>query len=289
MSAQIEAGKERASGRDADVAGFKTVPFVVRVATAIGYAAAVFAAIWMGATATAVVFGIMSGMAAAEFYALTRREARLPNELFGVAAAAAMPLAAAIWGMSGLTSSLTALIAGSLVWHVVFRRTRLADTAVTLLGAVYTGFLLSYVVLIIENFSEGRVVALVLVVSVWANDSLAYLVGSVLGRHKMAPLVSPKKSWEGFFGGMAGTVGVWLAAPSLAGIDLSRGTAASVGLAVAIAAVIGDLAESRMKREAGVKDSGASLPGHGGFLDRLDSLILVCLVAYWLLWWSGLR
>jgi phosphatidate cytidylyltransferase len=127
------------------------------------------------------------------------------------------------------------------------------------------------------------------VLSVWANDSLAYFTGSLLGRHKMAPQISPNKSWEGFFGGTAATIAVWMAAPWIPGIRLDPLTAFVVGLGVAIAAVIGDLAESRMKREAGVKDSGRSLPGHGGFLDRLDSLILVCLVAYWLLWWSGLR
>lgn len=269
--------------------GIKTASFLLRAATAVGYAVSVLAALWFGPIATGVVFGIMAALAAGEFYALTRREARLPNEFLGVVASASMPLAAAAWGMSGLTSTLTALIAGSLVWHVVFRRTRLADTAVTLLGAVYTGFLLSYIVLIIENFSDGRVLAVVLVLSVWANDSFAYIVGSLIGRHKLAPQISPKKSWEGFFGGTVGTAAVWVIAAYMPFLELSLGTAIAVGAAVAVSAVIGDLAESRMKREAGVKDSGRSLPGHGGFLDRLDSLILVCLVAYWLLWWSGLR
>jgi phosphatidate cytidylyltransferase len=270
-------------------AGIKPASFLLRFATAVGYAVAVLAALWLGPLATGVVFGIMAGVAAGEFYGLTRREARLPNEFLGVAAAASMPLAATAWGMSGLTSTLTALIAGSLVWHTVFRRTRLADTAVTLLGTVYTGFLLSYIVLIIKNFSEGRALAVLLVLSVWANDSFAYFFGSLLGRHKMAPQISPAKSWEGFIGGSLGTIAVWMAAPWVPGIELAPATAFAVGLGVAIAAVVGDLAESRMKREAGVKDSGMSLPGHGGFLDRLDSLILVCLVAYWLLWWSGLR
>ena len=106
----------------------------------------------------------------------------------------------------------------------------------------------------------------------------------------MAPHISPKKSWEGFVAGSAGTIAVWVARAARSRRPASRcAQALLVGVAVALAAVVGDLAESRMKREAGVKDSGNSLPGHGGFLDRLDSLILVCLVAYWVLWWGGVR
>jgi phosphatidate cytidylyltransferase len=131
--------------------------------------------------------------------------------------------------------------------------------------------------------------SLVLVGSVWLNDVAAYFVGSLTGRHKMAPHISPKKSWEGFAAGMVASVGVWALVPLLPGAVLGWIPALTTGVAVALSSVVGDLAESRMKREAGVKDSGTSLPGHGGFLDRLDSLILVCLVVYWVLWWEGIR
>ena len=275
--------------------GIKPVGFMTRVATAVAYAAVVLGAIALGRYVTGLVFGLMAGVAALEFYTMSRREARLPNELFGVAAAGIMPMAAAFWGMAGLSAIMTALIIASLVWHVAFVRVRTADTAITVFGALYTGFLLAYLVLIIDVFSAGTILAFTVVVSVWANDSLAYLVGSMIGRHKMAPRISPKKSWEGFAAGLAGTVAVWVllvtvipqALPSLPETGLSLPGAVLTGLAVGIAVVIGDLAESRMKREAGVKDAGNILPGHGGFLDRLDSLILVCLVAYWMLWWAG--
>jgi phosphatidate cytidylyltransferase len=288
-----------ADGRLREPEGIKPQRLVVRIATSVIYAAVVLGAIWFGAhgplgrfqpVVLGIVIGVFAGFCASEFYALSRREARLPNDTFGVAAAAAMPVFAALWGMAGLTAVVTGLIAASLVWHVAFVRVRTADTALTVFGAVYTGFLLAYLVLILRVFSSGMLLAYAVVLSVWANDSLAYLVGSTLGRHKMAPRISPKKSWEGFIAGIAGSVCVWMALALLApaagvGVPLALG----VGLVVGFAVFVGDLFESRMKREAGVKDAGTLLPGHGGFLDRLDSLILVCLVAYWILWWGGVR
>ncbi len=80
----------------------------------------------------------------------------------------------------------------------------------TVFGAVYTGFLLAYLVLILRVFSSGMILAFAVVFSVWADDSLAYLVGSTFGRHKMAPRISPKKSWEGFIAGILGSMAVWL-------------------------------------------------------------------------------
>ena len=105
----------------------------------------------------------------------------------------------------------------------------------------------------------------------------------------MAPRVSPHKSWEGFVGGMVGTLAVWAILPFLQWKTLELPWSLLTGLAIGLAVVIGDLAESRIKREAGVKDSGKLLPGHGGFLDRHDSLILVSAVAWWMLWWGGIR
>jgi len=276
-------------------AGIKPAGLLTRLVTAVAYAAVILGSIALGRYATGVVFGFMSGAAALEFYAMSRREARLPNEFFGVAAAGFMPMAAALWGMAGLSAIMTALVAASLVWHVWFIRVQTADTAITVFGALYTGFLVAYLVLIIDVFSAGTILAFAVVVSVWANDSLAYLIGSMIGRHKLAPRISPKKSWEGFFAGLLGTLVVWVSLvtwipavlPVLPDTGLSLPWAVFTGITIGLAVVVGDLAESRMKREAGVKDAGTILPGHGGFLDRLDSLILVCLVAYWMLWWGG--
>ena len=296
----MDAGSSAGSkARVAQPGGIKPAGFLTRFVTSVLYAAVMLGSIWLGEygpfgrynpVILGVVIGVVAGFCAAEFYAMSRRESRLPNETFGVAAAVAMPVFAALWGPAGLTAIVTGLIAASLVWHVIFLRVRTSDTAITVFGAVYTGFLLAYLVLILRTFPEGVLLAFAVVFSVWANDTLAYLVGSTLGKHKMAPRISPKKSWEGFVGGMLGTVAVWVALAVFfpqAGVGLAL--AVSTGLCVGIAVIIGDLFESRMKREAGVKDSGTLLPGHGGFLDRFDSLILVSVVAYYLLVWGGAR
>lgn len=116
---------------------------------------------------------------------------------------------------------------------------------------------------------------------IWADDILAYVVGVNLGRRRLAVRISPKKSVEGAVGGLIGAVAAAVAASPWLGV--SRGAAAGIGLAVAVAAQVGDLVESALKREAGVKDSGRLLPGHGGLLDRLDSSLFALPVLYLLI------
>ena len=115
---------------------------------------------------------------------------------------------------------------------------------------------------------------------IWANDVLAYLVGMAAGRHRLFERLSPKKSWEGFFGGVSGTLLVGIAAARF--FDGNVWAWAGLALVVAVTGVWGDLAESMCKRAAGVKDSGALIPGHGGVLDRFDAVLLSapCVAAY---------
>ncbi len=267
--------------------GFSTL--AVRLGTALVVGVVMLAVvIWGRALGLGILLGAVAGLASAEFYTITRREHRLPNEVFGVLAAAAMPVAAALWGRLGLTATVTVLMVASLGWHVAFRQVRTADTAVTVFGAVYVGFLLAHLVLV-RTLDSGTELTLAVIVSVWANDVFAYLIGSTMGRHKLAPTISPKKSWEGLIAGTVFTIAIWMAVFFLTDPPLSLAGLALTGLAISVAAIVGDLFESRMKREAGVKDSGTLLPGHGGFLDRFDSLILVSVVAYYLLVWGGAR
>jgi phosphatidate cytidylyltransferase len=262
--------------------------FGVRTASALAVGAVLLVTLLFGGVwALAAVTALIAALATAELYALARRERRLPNELFGLVAVIALPFAAAAWGSDGVLPVLAWLVIASLGWHVAFRIVRLADTAVTVFGALYVGFGLAHLVLIRE-LPRGMAVALVMIIGIWANDVLAYVVGSAFGRHRLAPRISPKKSWEGLAAGTLGTLLAWVIGGAIADLGLAPGALAGIGLAASVASVTGDLAESRIKREAGVKDSGRLLPGHGGFLDRFDSFILVAVVTYYAVQIAGL-
>ena len=279
--------------------------FGVRAITAIVMGAALVAAdLWGGMAAWAFVVAVVIALCAIEFYAIMRTEHRRANEVFGVVAASLMPIAAALYatrllvgtgasssselGAVGLTAVVGGLILASLMWNVVFRQVTAADTRTTVFGALYTGFMLSHLVLM-RALDSGAELVLITLFSVWAMDVLAYLVGSAIGTHALAPHISPKKSWEGFLAGAVGTVAVWGVGWMLVKPALPLWWFLLTGLVVAVAALFGDLAESRLKREVHVKDSGRLLPGHGGFLDRFDSLIVVSVVVYYMLLFGGAR
>ena len=154
--------------------------------------------------------------------------------------------------------------------------------ALTLLGAVYLGGLGGSIAAlrIMGPLDEGPWRIVLLLAIVMTADTAAYFVGRLLGRHKLAPSISPGKTIEGAIGGLAGGVlGAW--AVSAAGLGLPLTHTVVVGLLVALAAIAGDLLESLLKRWAGVKDSGRLFPGHGGMLDRLDSLLFGAAVLYY--------
>ncbi len=125
------------------------------------------------------------------------------------------------------------------------------------------------------GYNAWRVVAFFSII--WANDIFAFLVGITLGRHRLCERISPKKSWEGFIGGIVAAMGAALLAAHLLGEDMAIW--AGLGILTALAAVAGDLVESMFKRAAGVKDSGAIMPGHGGWFDRFDAVLMAAPVA----------
>ena len=119
--------------------------------------------------------------------------------------------------------------------------------------------------------------------TIFASDSAAFLVGQALGRHRMAPSISPGKTWEGAIGGLLGAViiGVLFTLPTALGLPLSYGQAIVLSLLVSIFGQLGDLVESLLKRNMGMKESGKLIPGHGGVLDRIDSVVFSCMVVYY--------
>ncbi len=146
------------------------------------------------------------------------------------------------------------------------------------------GWLASHFVLLRET-DDGRSWVFLVLLTVWITDTGAYFVGRAVGRHKMAPTVSPGKTWEGAIGGQVAGFAAVVALNAV--LDLGMSTPEAIGLGLLLPAVgqVGDLAESAMKRGVGVKDSGWLVPGHGGIADRLDSLLFAAPVAYYFLQW----
>ena len=222
-----------------------------------------------------------AGICAGEFYYMLRADAKLPNEMLGIIAAVLYPISVFFFGLSGAFLVSLALLLALLVWYVFWMRARIPDVGVSFFGAAYCGMLLSGLVVVREALPApwGGVLVLGIFLSVWANDSFAYLAGSRFGKHKLAPRVSPKKSWEGFFAGLLGSALFWCLFTLIPGVNLSIPVAFVFGIVSGLAGVLGDLAESRIKRNVGFKDSGTLLPGHGGLLDRCDSLFLVAVTS----------
>ncbi len=161
--------------------------------------------------------------------------------------------------------------------------TRVLQAAWVVLDLVYAGGLLGCGSLL-RDAPDGRQLIFFVVSTTWAGDTAAYYVGSRLGKRPLAPRISPKKTVEGAIGGIAATVLVAAVGSVWVWPRLPVGTAIWVGGVVAVVGMLGDLAESAVKRAAGVKDSGAAIPGHGGVLDRLDSVVFACPVLYALIW-----
>ena len=159
----------------------------------------------------------------------------------------------------------------------LFRRsaTPLANLGATLLGVLYIAVPLSLLLYIPVLAGDGvwrPATVLCYIFIIWANDVFAYLVGMTFGRHRLCERLSPKKSWEGFFGGIAGAVAAGLVAAYV--LDANYWVWGGLALVAALSGVAGDLVESMFKRASEVKDSGHVIPGHGGVLDRFDALLL---------------
>jgi phosphatidate cytidylyltransferase len=148
----------------------------------------------------------------------------------------------------------------------------MSNLGITLFGILFIGFLLSHVSLV-RNMANGRWWVLFLIVTVWAGDIFAYLVGSLFGRHKLYPKISPNKTYEGLVGAVLGSVIVALAFSILFLPHLKKGVSVLLAIGIGVLGQVGDFTESMLKRSAQVKDSGSLFPGHGGMLDRVDSFL----------------
>lgn len=175
-----------------------------------------------------------------------------------------------------------ALIPIGIATRILFAKKTEQDVEISypLLGLLYiTVPLMLLNQLNMEISEDVSWLIIIILILIWVNDSFAYLTGMAIGKHKLFERISPKKSWEGFFGGILATVVVAWFFHGKVGID-GIGEWIFLALLVALSSVIGDFVESMFKRSAGVKDSGKLIPGHGGVLDRIDSILFVFPVVF---------
>jgi phosphatidate cytidylyltransferase len=183
------------------------------------------------------------------------------------------------WGVAGVGAGVAAVAFLRVVRDPAEFRGALLQAAWIVLWTAYVGGLLSFASPL-RALPEGRQLIYFLAFTTWAGDVGAFYIGSRFGQHLLAPRTSPRKTVEGALGGMATSMVVAIAGSPWIWPRLFWSEAAVIGLLLAAVGILGDLCESAMKRGAGVKDSGDLIPGHGGILDRLDSLMFACPVLY---------
>ncbi|MEA4882148.1 MAG: phosphatidate cytidylyltransferase [Clostridia bacterium] len=251
------------------------------------------ALVWLGGVPLAATLLFISLAGALEYAALTRRKAWAPSlpVLLGGTALFVVDAFATRGSLSEVV--LGAVLLGSLLAQVMrgSPANAVAGPSLELFGAVYCGWTASRFYLIRASLGDaGRGLAILTIALVWLNDMGAYFTGLLFGRRKLAPTLSPRKTIEGSLGGfvwaVAGSIVYkWIGGSTGIWTTLSWPQTIAIGLIVAACGQIGDLAESAMKRDAGVKDAGRLLPGHGGALDRFDSFFFVMpAVYYWFIW-----
>jgi phosphatidate cytidylyltransferase len=259
-----------------------------RVATAAVGIPIIFGLIWIGGWPYAVVAAAFLAIAAAEVQHLRwpwLSLATIASALVVFAVIVAIPAA-------GAEGAVTVGIFGLVVLAVeVWRPTIERLTSFRYWGGYTTGLAMAYVgtlgstIVLLREQDNGRDWVYLALFSTFAVDTAAYFVGRAIGRHKLVPAISPKKTWEGFFGGYAGGIAAVLLLNYFLGLRIDAGPAVLIALTLPVVAAVGDLFESWVKRRAGVKDASELIPGHGGVLDRLDSVLfvfpLVYVVARW--------
>lgn len=190
-----------------------------------------------------------------------------------------IPAAAWIGGIDAMVFALFGSILLSIFWTAIGEPDRpAASMASTVLAILWLPFFLSFGITLMQE-PDGSLLLMTTVLAVVASDTFGYIVGATLGKHRMAPKISPKKSWEGFFGSLLGAVGISILVTHFF-LDYPGWVGIIIGTVLMLAATAGDFAASMVKRDFGVKDMGTTLPGHGGVMDRLDSIVFAVPVGY---------
>ena len=266
-----------------------------RVITALWGIPLVIVAMWFDTplswfTVLAAVLGLLAVL---EFYELTGVSKVVPLAVFGLIFTFLFIINPHITynlNVPIVTLLLTAAVVLSLILLVFLpKREGLFNRwAWTIAGILYVGWLLSFLIALrlepgTAGFPDaGRNFVFLAILATFGSDTMAYFIGKAMGKHKLAPQISPGKTWEGTFGGILGAVIISLlfTIDTPLQLPLNYGQAILLGVLISVFGQVGDLAESLLKRNLGVKDSGKMMPGHGGVLDRTDSILFAGVVVY---------
>lgn len=267
-----------------------------RVLTAVVGLPLLLAAVWWGAPWLTLLVVVAAVLGVREFYRLIpfnspAATAGKPPFLLGAMWVVALVLGAqAATGVeSFLVISGGILAAGAFVtvlWFIAFYTGRRGHQAIIYLlaGGVYVGFLLAHGPAL-RQFGQpedlGRNYLLFALAAAFATDTGAFFIGRSLGRHNLAPSISPNKTWEGSAGGLASAVAASIILGQILDLVVPVWQQALLGATIGVVAQIGDLVESKLKRLSSVKDTGSIIPGHGGILDRLDSVVVSIPTVYY--------
>lgn len=255
---------------------------LIRTATGTVYVLATIGALLLGKVAFGIFFALAMAINLFEFYRLTQKGGYKPQTVTGLIIAVYLFFSVFLFQFYQMPANLflgivPLLLLIPLTEMSTKNNTPTTNIAITVMGLVYVALPFSSLILIVAPFNQqyGEYIPhflIALFAILWANDSGAYLVGSALGKHKLIERISPKKTWEGAIGGaiLAAVTSIVI----FSQMDkLNMTHAIIISLLTVVAGTLGDLTESMIKRHFNVKDSGSILPGHGGLLDRFDSLL----------------
>ncbi len=252
------------------------------VGTGLAFAGLVIGTLVAGKTAFFVLAFVAVLLAQAELYAVLKAAGFGPAVLVGLVCGAVCLIGAFVEGMPALALSLVLPLPLLLVWGMTVPLDRARSVlSSTYLGVIYGPFLVGFAVVVLRGV-DGLVLTATFVGMSAVHDSGAYLIGRKIGRHKMSPRTSPGKTWEGFLAGTLVTVALSCAVMPFIH-PFTFWLTLKLALVMSATSPLGDLAESLIKRDLGVKDMGSLIPGHGGFFDRLDAIIFNAPIAYFVL------
>ena len=259
---------------------------VLRAISGIAFVAIMVASILMSSYYFGAVFFLITVLSLHEFYKLTEKcESVIVDKWMSVFGGAMLFVISFLVSFFHVTYALFGVYFLSVACIFAFelfraKKNPIMNLGVSVLGHVYVSIPFCLFCMIEGNSENSKLLLLAFFVMIWASDTGAYLVGRFFGKHKMFERISPKKTWEGFCGGLAFSIIsglIFYYSECLPSLHIGYWLAMSVF--VFVFGVLGDLVESMLKRSAGVKDSGITMPGHGGLLDRFDSMLLLIPVA----------